>query len=106
MAWLSENWYILWGVGSGLLVLWLHTYARRHPETQFASHWERLQYAAVASAVFGGISILLNFMLQGFLGFELFPTTATPYVAAALSIIAWFAAPHLRRFLPRSRGEL
>lgn len=104
-SWLVENWYVFWGIGGTILVLWLHAYARRHPEGQFASHWERLRYAVIACAVFGAISILLNGLLQGFLGVELFTIDAMPDVSVALFVIAWFAAPYLRRVLPSSRSE-
>ena len=104
-SWLIDNWYIFSGIGGAILILWLHTYARRHPESQFASHWERLRYAVIACAVFGAISILLNGILQGFLGVELFTMAAMPYVSGGFFIIAWFAAPHLRRMLPASRRE-
>lgn len=104
-SWLVENWYVLWGIGVTALILWLHAYSRRYPEGQFASHWERLRYAAVACAVFGAISILLNGILQGFLGVEFFTIDSVPYTSAALFVIAWFAAPHLRRILPSSRSE-
>jgi hypothetical protein len=105
MNWRVENWYVFWGIGATIAILWLHTYARRHPETQFASHWERLHYAVVACVVFGAISIVLNGMLLGFFGIELFAINAMPWVSATLFVIAWFAAPYLRRFLPRKRGE-
>ena len=103
--WLVEHWYVFWGIGGTLLILWLHAYARGHPESQFASHWERLRYAAVACAVFGAISILLSGILQGFFGLTLFTLDTMPYVSVALFVIAWFAAPLLRRVLPSSRGE-
>src|SRR4029078_7549208 len=76
MKLLVENWYVFWGIGATIVILRLHVYARRHPEMQFASHWERLRYAAIACAVFGGIAIVLNGMLQGFLGVELFTCNA------------------------------
>jgi hypothetical protein len=104
-SWISENWYIFWGVGGAILIGWLHFYARGHPDSQFASHWERLRYAGVACVVLGAIAILLNGMLQGFLGVELFAFDATPYVVAVLFAVSWFAAPHLRRLLPIKRSD-
>lgn len=105
MNWIAENWHVFWGIGGAILILGLHSYARRHPETEFASHWERLHYTAMAGAVFSVISMLLNGILQGFFGIHLFTIDATPYVSAGLFVVAWFAAPCLRRVLRSGRGE-
>ena len=102
--WITTNWYVLWGVCGGVLVVWLHFYARRHPDTRFASHWERLRYAAYAAAPAVGAAIILNGVVEGTTGQSLFTFESTPYVFCVLFVLGWLIAPQLKRLLPVDRG--
>jgi hypothetical protein len=105
-AWLSDYWYVLTAIGGGLILLAAHTYARRHPDTQFASHWERLKYTAFACAPIGGVLILLNAGLELWApDYSIGPYFFSPWFMLLLFAACWMAAPSLRRLFPLERGS-
>jgi len=98
--WAVRNWYVLWALGAGALLLAFVVYAHKHPDGLAMSLWQRLKYAAVATAVFGSMCLLVTaIFLPGW------TVAVTPYFSAALFVAAWFMAPILRRWLPLERGE-
>jgi len=99
--WAVQNWYVLWALGAGALLLAFVVYAHKHPDGIAMSLWQRLKYAAVATAVFGAIFLLITAIFLP----DVVSLTITPYFSAALFIAAWFAAPVLRRWLPLERGK-
>ena len=103
-AWLAENWYVVWGFTGAAIVLGLNLYAHRHPETPFASHWDRLKYAAYACAPIGGILILVAAALLVFApSLSYFDALFSPYYAIGLYIFCWLVAPSLKRIIPLER---
>jgi hypothetical protein len=103
-SWLSEYWYVVWGFTGAAIVLGLNLYARRHPETVFASHWDRLKYAAYACAPIGGILILVAAALLVFApSLSYFDALFSPYYAIGLYAFCWLIAPSLKRIIPLER---
>lgn len=103
-AWLAEYWYVIWGISGTVLILALNVYARRHPETAFASHWDRLKYAAYACAPIGGMSILVAALLLAFApSLSYFDALFSPYYMAGLYLFCWIIAPSLKRIFPLER---
>jgi hypothetical protein len=104
-AWLADHWYIVTGIGGSLLLLAAHLYARRHPDTEFASQWERLKYAAFACAPIAGVLILLNAAVEVWApDYSVGNYFFSPYFTLFLFAACWIAAPALKRLFPLERG--
>ena len=99
MAWLSENWYVLTGLGGGLFVLTFYLYARRHPDGVVMVLWKRAYYTVTATAVFGAVALLIAAVF--------FPTSVSlvlsPVAPFLLMAVMWFVAPYLQRWIPLER---
>ena len=100
-TWLADHWYFFAGIGGGLLLLAFYVYARRHPQGLAMSLWQRLYYTAAASAVGGGICVLITRLF--------FPSALSVFLSPvfpfALLAVMWIAAPYIRRWLPLERGQ-
>ena len=104
-AWFAEYWYVVCGITGAAMVLASNFYAGRYPETAFASHWDRLKYAAYACALFVGVSILVAALLLMFApSLSLFDVSGSLYFIIGLYAFCWLIAPNLRRIAPLERA--
>ena len=104
--WLSESWYIFTGIGGALLILTLHLYAARHPDTQLASQWQRLRYAAYACVPVFGALLLTDAALSLWApDYAFHHYFFSPYFLPGIFIACWLAAPYFKRLFPLDLGS-